>query len=341
MALPSFYNQADQDIYASGDKFIPQERYRLGYTAPPSIANASTGITNTQAASPYIWPPKGGGGGSGSGGGGLYGNLDLSKTKDFTKNVYVDQGPKKGWQKQAVTGYYNPTLGNWQTLKGKNINHLGIEVPTLMGTIINKMSGKKFGEPEVGDIQGTFTNDPSGDIAEEDAIAKAALHRNRINKIIQTGIYNKDYVPKGGGGVDVKDIPAGDGGYTPGDNTINWDSGITGTKDFHPSQGNAQPHGTDTSGSFAGKGSSNPFGRAQGGRIGYRNGEFVEDINVEGPGFDENVEMASDPSINAELYGMYLDALDSGEIPKETTFEMFKEFMSEGSSQDQGIASLV
>ena len=63
MALPGFYNQGDQDIYASGDKFIPQEQYRLGYTAPPSIANASTGITNTQAASPYIWPPRGGGGG--------------------------------------------------------------------------------------------------------------------------------------------------------------------------------------------------------------------------------------------------------------------------------------
>ena len=34
--------------------------------------------------------------------------------------------------------------------------------------------------------------------------------------------------------------------------------------------------------------------KAEGGRIGYREGEFVEDINVEGPGFDENVMMASD-----------------------------------------------
>ena len=73
MALPGFYNEADQAIYASGDKFIPQEQYRLGYTHPPS-ATQEAGITNTQAASPYIWPPQGyypGAGGNGGGGGGL------------------------------------------------------------------------------------------------------------------------------------------------------------------------------------------------------------------------------------------------------------------------------
>jgi len=68
MAAP-FYSQADQAIYQSGDKFIPQEQYRLNYaplggTLPPSIANASTGITGTQAANPYIWPPQGEGGGN-------------------------------------------------------------------------------------------------------------------------------------------------------------------------------------------------------------------------------------------------------------------------------------
>ena len=84
MALPTFYNQGDQEIYESGQQYIPQEQYRLGYTAPPSIANAATtsGITNTQAAVPYKWPPQGGGGGDFKGGG-KYGNLDMSKTKDF------------------------------------------------------------------------------------------------------------------------------------------------------------------------------------------------------------------------------------------------------------------
>jgi len=54
MALPSWYNQADQDIYTGGNKFIPQENYRLNYT-PNNLASTNTlpGITNTQAAGPY------------------------------------------------------------------------------------------------------------------------------------------------------------------------------------------------------------------------------------------------------------------------------------------------
>ena len=49
--MVAFYNQADQDIYNSGSKFVPQERYRLGYTAPATGAPtpASGGITNTNA----------------------------------------------------------------------------------------------------------------------------------------------------------------------------------------------------------------------------------------------------------------------------------------------------
>jgi len=61
MALPSWYNQVDQDIYTGGDKFITQEPYRLGYT-PKNLSYTSTGITGAQAAGPYRrYPPQGGG----------------------------------------------------------------------------------------------------------------------------------------------------------------------------------------------------------------------------------------------------------------------------------------
>ena len=280
MAIP-FYNQGDQDIYAGGEHFIPQEQYRLGYTAPPSIANAplqTAGITNTQAASPYIWPPQGGGGDFQ--GGGKYGHLDMSKTKDFVKNVYVDQGPKKGWQKQTVTGYYDTNTGNWKTKDNKNIQHAGLEVPGLFTSLMNKVSGKKFGEPRVGDIMGTFTKDPSGDIEEEEAIYNAAMHRNRINKIIQTGIYKDDYIPKGGDRhPDDPTDPTGDG--TTGGTTLGTSTPAPG-ETWHPGvggNGNTGNQGTDTPSGHAGDWGP---GAAQGGRIGYNRGRVVNPGGYQG-----------------------------------------------------------
>ena len=53
MAGPLFYNQGDQDIYNSGTKFLPQEKYRLNkFTAPTAQIKpvpTSSGITNTNA----------------------------------------------------------------------------------------------------------------------------------------------------------------------------------------------------------------------------------------------------------------------------------------------------
>jgi hypothetical protein len=59
------------------------------------------------------------------GGGGLFGNLDLSNSKTFTKDVYSDKlGPPGAFEfsPQEIQAYYNPTLGNYQTYEGKNIN---------------------------------------------------------------------------------------------------------------------------------------------------------------------------------------------------------------------------
>ena len=52
-----------------------------------------------------------------------------------------------------------------------------------------------------------------------------------------------------------------------------------------------------------------------------------------------NQRMASAPSGNAELYQVYQNALQSGQIPKGTTFEMFKELLqqSQAPQQNSGI----
>ena len=86
---------------------------------------------------------------------GLFGDLLKDTEKTFTKNVYTEIGPGKfDFVPTEVTGYKNVKTGNYQTEAGKNINHLGLEVPTIAGMLFDKNFGKG---PQVGDIEGTFT----------------------------------------------------------------------------------------------------------------------------------------------------------------------------------------
>jgi hypothetical protein len=127
--------------------------------------------------------------------------------------------------------------------------------------------------------------------------------------------------------------------------------GYTGptTYDFNPSQfARAGGRRADRPGGFTdpGKGSYGPW-KAEGGRIGYRNGEFVdEDVNIQGPGFDvnENVMMASAPDPMAELEAFSLeifkkpfDQLNDNE--RDILFELMNDQAAAG--QGEGIASLV
>ena len=141
MAIP-FYNQIDQDIYTGGEHFIPQQDYRLNYTPSTALANTvggTGGVTGTQAAIPYIWPPQGGGGG---GGDNYFG--PNATTKMFSKNVYdADTGT---WNMQDIKGYWTPS--GYKTKDEKNIEH----------------AGWLTGDPKEGDIEATemdFSSFPS------------------------------------------------------------------------------------------------------------------------------------------------------------------------------------
>ena len=130
-------------------------QYYLGGGSPGGTSTPTSGGGGGITSLPWYQQTGGGGGGGQSGLGGRYGNLDLSKTKNFTKDVWSQVGPpnQMGWAPKDVKGYYNPTLGNWQTLAGKNINHLGINVPSIVGGLFDKDWGKTM----PGDIKGTFT----------------------------------------------------------------------------------------------------------------------------------------------------------------------------------------
>jgi hypothetical protein len=58
---PNFYNQGDQGIYAAGDFFIPQEKFR----AAPYTVNKPNNPNDVPAGIPAIYQSQGGGGGGG------------------------------------------------------------------------------------------------------------------------------------------------------------------------------------------------------------------------------------------------------------------------------------
>jgi hypothetical protein len=145
------------------NQYLPLRYYQQNITAP-EIMGQTSGITSTGAAQPYVLPGPSTTGGDRGGGFGWFGNLDESNMKMFDKNVWVGErgGPRNmygGWQPQeGIKGYMNVNTGQYQTKEGKNINHLGLEVPSIIGMIGNKLTGQKFGEPQVGDIEGLFTH---------------------------------------------------------------------------------------------------------------------------------------------------------------------------------------
>ena len=138
----------------SGSAYDVYQYYLGGGNAGGSSTPSSGGGGITSL--PF-YKQTGGGGGGQSGLGGRYGNLDLSKTKTFNKNVYEVGGPANQYGSfvdKEVEGFYDPTQGNYKTFGGKNINHLGLTVPSIAGMLFNKDFGKG---PQPGDIEGTFT----------------------------------------------------------------------------------------------------------------------------------------------------------------------------------------
>jgi len=153
----AFYEGIDEEIYEGGDHYVPMAKFRLNQNYTPKTIAPEVMPTSTSYGIPTIYPYGGYGGEGEYHGEGLFGNLDLSNTKTFDKQVwdYTKPGGEQGWTNQKVTGYYNPKTGHYQTFEGKNINHLGIEVPTVAGMIFDKNFGKG---PQIGDTKGTFTD---------------------------------------------------------------------------------------------------------------------------------------------------------------------------------------
>ena len=110
----NYLNQAMPDI--SGI-FASTPAQTMGETTEETVTQP-VGLTPEQLR--LLYPQDSGGGDDRYRGGGKFGNLDLSRSKTFTKDVYDEE--LGDFIPTELTAYYNPTLGNYQTFEGKNIN---------------------------------------------------------------------------------------------------------------------------------------------------------------------------------------------------------------------------
>jgi len=163
MSAYGFSDQQIADALSARGLYTPAGS---GSTQPEQV----TGIINQQIQT--------GGGDDRYQGGGKFGNLDITDVKTFQKDVY---NAKTGqFEQQTVTGYKNPTLGNYQTFDGKNINHAGINFKPAFAMALEslgvgpKKDAKGFYD---GQIAGTFTGFKPEDFKDITGFLKAKKSR--------------------------------------------------------------------------------------------------------------------------------------------------------------------
>ena len=152
------YNFTDQEI---ADALSARGLYTPGGTTQPEQV---TGIINQQI-------QTGGGRDDNKTGFGLFGNLDPTTEKTFTKDVYtIDKNAAPGapmtgsFKPTKVTGYKNVNTGAYQTLEGKNINHAGLNIKPGIVAVAEALGLGPIDETQFtglpyreGYIAGTFT----------------------------------------------------------------------------------------------------------------------------------------------------------------------------------------
>jgi hypothetical protein len=310
-SAPSFYGQEDRDIYNQGFSFIPQLAYRGGFNPNQSTsltpATPATGITTSP-----VLPIQPQGRDDDFRGGGLFGNLDLSKSKEFVRDVFsrdlinmspmqaVEEGlttPTGSFKPEVVTGFYNPKLGTYQTFAGKNITHGGINIKPAFAGILEGLGfggedeledefGNKY---NIGDIRGTFTGFRPGRFRDIPAdLINAAQNNIKRKKFLEAA--NKRRIEqqialekaiKQQAAIEKekrrrKQITEGGGGgqTTTGVTTSRAGSEGTATGGF----GGGADMGSAASSSPTNVG--NPFGYMDGGRVAYMMGGLTDLVDI-------------------------------------------------------------
>ena len=220
-----YLNQTLPDI--SGIFTLPQASGIMTPVVEETVA--APGLTPEQLALLY---PQGDGEGGGGNLGGAFGNLDLSKSKMFTKDVYDEE--LGDFIPTELKGFYNPTLGMYQTFEGGNINPMFSNkgLPTFgLGTLVANMFGltpKTVGGYVPGSIRGFYDTprdlfNKNKNVQQQTAQQKADIRR--VQRDIDSGKYDggRDEPDRDRSTVTrssaAKSKGVGGGGYTKSDST--------------------------------------------------------------------------------------------------------------------------
>ena len=344
MALPfGPYEGQDLTSYQEGNKFLPRQFYSLNYTPSQKLASTigNSGITNTEAAYPYKWPPEGSGGdGGGFSNTNKYG-LNLDTLKTISSGKYVE----KGGPGNMYGGNYVKTdrdiaqdeHGNWKDVNtNKNVYHANIPYKGVIGTAVDFVTGKnKYGN--IDPYEGTWTG------AEWDDEFDPTISGKQLNTY-QRWKAKREFVAAQEKA--AADKAAADQAAAHTRAQGRYDASVASGREAGHWYGGADYKG-GASGDVtqAGPGRDPDDRMAQGGRIGYREGEFVDaDVNIEGPGYDVNEQTAGfiDPQdalndMSMNVFGKPLHDLTPDE------YQMLIDMANDQAmgEQDQGIASLV
>ena len=126
MAAPTFYNKGDQAIYNSGMSFVPQEKYRLGYTAPTVEEQKIEQTFGIPATNAFTNSGGGGSGGNAFGYGSPVSEVNVRtfnpQSNDPTGSVANAQGIYNQ-SAQALESGYSPSYTDG-SMAGKSLSEI-------------------------------------------------------------------------------------------------------------------------------------------------------------------------------------------------------------------------
>ena len=207
-AAPSFYNQADQNIFTGGDRFITQERFRLGDPIQKNISFDS-GIGNTTAANmlptPLFIPNQGGQGGDG-GGISTTGFEEQSTTADDFGSGLKGTDPSMNMteeEEEAINAVNNPQVSTARGLTTAGLMAFGFLSPiTAFASLFaarNKAKQKAMEEAKVAATK-----------------ARAAANRAAGNRGGYQAGFDKDFMDGPSGPADAGQEASSPGSTGPG-----------------------------------------------------------------------------------------------------------------------------